>query len=639
MAPEEVTRSWREGLEGPALDIATSVSREIRVIAGPGTGKSYAMRCRVARLLEDGIPPEEILAVTFTRASARDLRSELKKIGIEEVERIRASTLHSLCFEILKDEVVLEATGRTPRILMKFEQKYALHDLKTTGRNFKHCERLLHAYEASWARDQEDVPGLPNTEADQTFHHDLLNWLQFHEAMLVGELATETLKFLRANPQSDVLSAYSHILVDEFQDLNRANQELIELLSAESCVAIVGDEDQSIYATLQHAQPEGIRTYKDLHPETEDFRLTECRRCPQRVVEIANSLISQNTNRQTISIVPRAANPLGELDIIQFESIDEQATQVAEIVRDYVDSKGVDPSEVMVLTPRRLASYQLRNSIRAKGLDVHSYFFEEALDTRVAQRQFSLLSLLADRSDKVSLRCWLGGHRPDYSVPPYKHIREYCETSDKAPNEALQEFVAGFVSIRGAERLKEEYRELLNELARLSTLFGQELVDNLFPDGTPDLEEIRIAAIEVLGTVSPNVTADELYRELLVRILFPEPPPASGAVRLMSLHSSKGLSAKLVVVTSCVESWIPSLDPELNGQAALRELEEQRRLFYVALTRSTDSLVLTSFRQMPIRDAARMNLERRRTVRNQVIVNASRFMNELGLAAPRARVG
>src|SRR5215210_5400887 len=91
--------SWRDELEGPTLDVATSDSRYIRVCAGPGTGKSYAMRCRVARLLEDGAEPEKILAVTFTRAAARDLRAELSKIDVEGADRIRTGTLHSYCHD------------------------------------------------------------------------------------------------------------------------------------------------------------------------------------------------------------------------------------------------------------------------------------------------------------------------------------------------------------------------------------------------------------------------------------------------------------------------------------------------------------------------------------------------------------
>src|SRR5215204_6501537 len=106
---------WRTGLSGPALGIATSDSRYIRVCAGPGTGKSYAMRSRVARLLEDGVEPDKILAVTFTRAAARDLRSELLKINVVGADQIRASTLHSYCLGILSEEYVSEATGRAPR--------------------------------------------------------------------------------------------------------------------------------------------------------------------------------------------------------------------------------------------------------------------------------------------------------------------------------------------------------------------------------------------------------------------------------------------------------------------------------------------------------------------------------------------
>ncbi len=107
----------------------------------------------------------------------------------------------------------------------------------------------------------------------------------------------------------------------------------------------------------------------------------------------------------------------------------------------------------------------------------------------------------------------------------------------------------------------------------------------------------------------------------------------------MSLHSSKGLSAKLVVITSCIEGWLPSLTTGLEGAAADRELEEQRRLFYVALTRTTDTLVLSSFRQIGVRDARRMGIQSVHQLGGQLIVTASRFFNELGPIAPAPRLG
>jgi DNA helicase II / ATP-dependent DNA helicase PcrA len=639
MADAANAGTWRDNLEGPALEIAMSDSRFIRVCAGPGTGKSFAMRCRVARLLEDGISPEKILAVTFTRAAARDLRHELLKIDVEGADQIRASTLHSYCHDVLSKEQVLEFTGRNPRILLKFEVRFLLHDLKTIGRNFDESERMLRAYEASWARAQDEAPGPPEAAGDRQFQIDLIAWLKFHRAMLVGELATETLRYLKDNPTVDQRSEFSHILVDEYQDLNRANQMLIDMLSDQAATAVVGDEDQSIYATLQYAQPEGIRLFSDSHPGTHDIGMVECRRCPQKVVSVANSLIEQNANRATESITPRPSNSQGTIEIIQYQTIEDEAAGIGELVRGFVDREGVDPSDVIVLTPRRRASYKLRTALRAQKFEVHSYFFEEALDSELAQERFSLLALLVNPSDRVSLRCWLGFGHDKLGIKQYQRLRDHCYATGESPMEVLQQLADGTIRIRWTDFLVSRFRELDANRTRLTPLFGEDLVNALFPVGDIDLEEIRIAALEVVAEVSPAITADELYKELRIRILFPEPPPALGAVRLMSLHSSKGLSAKLVVVTSCVESWIPSRSRGMEGLETDRELEEQRRLFYVALTRTRDTLVLSSFRRIGVREAKQMVIQSDIQRGGQLVITASRFLNELGRSAPNPRRG
>lgn len=111
--------AWNDGLEitGAAYGIAASQNSRIRVVAGPGAGKSFAMKRRVARLLEEGVPAQQILPVTFTRVAAEDLHRELVNMGVEGCEEIEGVTLHSLAMRILMRQHVLEATGRTPRLL------------------------------------------------------------------------------------------------------------------------------------------------------------------------------------------------------------------------------------------------------------------------------------------------------------------------------------------------------------------------------------------------------------------------------------------------------------------------------------------------------------------------------------------
>ena len=290
---------WNDDLQGPSLEIASSNESPLRVVAGPGTGKTFALMRRVARLIEEGVPPERILLVTFTRVSARDLERELNSLDYPEVRYVRKGTLHSLCFSMLTQSNVLELTGRVPRPLLSVEERFLVEDLRLCGEfgNYYRRKRRLKAFEAAWARQQDQEPGWPHNGVDRGFQLELGEWLRFHNAMLIGELVPVTLGYLRSNPGCPELRLFDHVLVDEYQDLNRAEQCLIDMLSERGNSIVVGDEDQSIYESFRYAHPEGISRFDESHPGTVDIPLERTRRCPTSIVSIANSLIQNNLRR------------------------------------------------------------------------------------------------------------------------------------------------------------------------------------------------------------------------------------------------------------------------------------------------------------------------------------------------------
>jgi DNA helicase II / ATP-dependent DNA helicase PcrA len=240
--------NFRDGLSGVQLEIAESLASPVHVLAGPGTGKTLAMMRRIARILDGGTPPKEILAVSFTRTAARDLREQLVNLGVPGVDDVRATTLHSLCFSALLADAVFDATGRRPRPLVSYEIGELTNDLKAQFGGKRKVTKLLEAYEAAWARLQHERAGAPRAQSDLAFESALLDWLRYHRAMLIGELVPITLRFIQANPHSSVLPAYRAVLVDEYQDLNKADQALVEILASQGTLTVIGDDNQSIFA-------------------------------------------------------------------------------------------------------------------------------------------------------------------------------------------------------------------------------------------------------------------------------------------------------------------------------------------------------------------------------------------------------
>ena len=285
---------WNVGLEGPALEFASADHRRVRVVAGPGTGKSFAIKRRVARLLELGQDPSRVMAVTFTRNAAANLIKDLHNLNVDGCDKVHVGTLHSFCFQLLNHNDVFEYLERTARSIisipksgsLQFEGGPLLNDLRSNGQfgDKREMTKRLKAFEAAWARLQEEQPGWTSNPIDRQFGDKLMDWMRFHRSILIGELIPLALKYLRDNPSSGALTSFDHVIVDEYQDLNRAEQEIVDLLAESGSSAIVGDPDQSIYG-FRYANPDGVDDFVIRHSNTLDMTLAECRRCPTRVCQ------------------------------------------------------------------------------------------------------------------------------------------------------------------------------------------------------------------------------------------------------------------------------------------------------------------------------------------------------------------
>lgn len=632
--------SWSDGLTGKAFDVAATNDSPLRVMAGPGTGKSFAMKRRVARLLEEGVDPERILAVTFTRNAAKALVDDLHALGIPGCERIWAGTLHGFCFSLLQRAEVLAHLQRVPRPLvtfqssgvLRFEAAPMLEDLAGLGGARDNTKRI-HAFEAAWARRQSDKPGWPPT-ADQAFHHALLKWLSFHRAMLIGEVIPEALRYLQNNPTAPVLTQFLHVVVDEYQDLNRAEQDLVDLIAGNGASAIVGDEDQSIYR-FRHANPEGISQYGQTHANTHDEPLVECRRCPTSVVAVADHLIRQNHPAGTAPrLVPMPGRPAGTIHRVQWNSVDEESQGIGRYVEQLVSGGTYAPGDVLILTPRRLLGYAIRDYLRVAKVPVHSFYHEEALESAAAQRSFALLTLLASPHDRVALR-WLLQSASSFLSGAYAKVRAHCETTGQEPWDTLVALENGTISIPRTTPLIKPFRALQAELNLLRTLTLQDIVDRLLPAPQAAMPPLREAADLALPACE---SAQDLFEYLRTVVTQPEMPEEQDFVRIMSAHKSKGLTAKAVIVTGCVDGLIPTIrSAEPPAEQALI-LREQRRLFYVAITRCTELLVLSSFASIDRSLAYKLGA----TVTGRygpAKAITSRFLAELGPSAPPARQG
>ena len=598
------------------------------------------MKRRVARILEvENVPPQRVLAVTFTRVAAEDLHRELLSLGVPGANALNGRTLHSLAMTILMRQHVLAALGRVPRPLNEFELEPLLSDLSGVHGTKHQRRRMIRAYGAAWARLQTQQPGFARTPTEQAFVDDLLAWLVLHEAMLIDEVIPHLYQYLSTNPGVPEHTEYSHTLIDEYQDLNRAEQDVLGYLGRQGAICIIGDDDQSIYS-FKHAHPDGIRQWHTLHA-TDDHSIEECRRCPTTVVRMANALVARNVDRiQGRAMVERAANGPGEVVVRQYPSADSEASAVASKITQLIQA-GVHPREIIVLAQRATFAGPIFERLRAQGIPTKSYYAETELDTMEAQERFAILKLLLNNEDRVALRWLLGRGHTSWRASQYARLMQRMRNEGTSPWVMLTRMAAGEITIPHTATLIDRFAVIRNEIASLDAAADLDHFIQLWLPVDPTTHLLQEAVARVRQDT--NTTA-ELFDALYAAITQPEIPLEVSEVRVMSLHKSKGLSSPYVFIVGCVEGLMPGRpDPEMTPAERLAKLQEDRRLFYVGITRVKADpphrlgyLALTYARTMDAAAAFRSQIAPVAVVGRVAQLQASRFIAEMAPHAPVA---
>jgi superfamily I DNA/RNA helicase len=410
----------------------------------------------------------------------------------------------------------------------------------------------------------------------------------------------------------------------------------LNLVSTKAHLAVIGDDDQSIYGFKQ-AHPEGIRNFREDRSDTEDVQFVVCRRCPPVVVTMAQTLIARNPGRVRDALQPHPGNPEGELHHVQWASVAEEAKGVAAFIRAKI-AGGVDPGDCLVLTPRRKVGYAIRDEIVAKGDPCSTYFQEEAISEEDAMEALCLLTLLADPDDRLALRAWLAIGSSTEMRQPYRRLYAAARERDISVGQLLSQLDAADIAIPYTSGALARWRELNDALRSLRAHESDlpALVDRLFPDGVLELEQLRHIARDVVDEadsvagLAGAVRAAASVREL---------PADRSEVRVMTMHGSKGLTAQVVVLAGLCHGLMPTIDDDATPAEQSLLLEEQRRLFFVAVTRTKEVMVFSSYSRLDTATAMNLGAARGRKVPGGFGTLASPFLSELGPSLPRAVSG
>lgn len=602
----------------------------IRCLAGPGTGKTWSIKQRVKRLLtEDHVDGSKIFAVTFTRLAASQLKKELTEMDVEGAESIVSSTLHSHALKILSHEEAIKNLGRHPQICFGYELKPFLADLSLEFNNhITPVKELLAKFETMWAQHQDEIPRGALQEEEIKFENEYQNWMRFHRAITVGELIPLAVTFLKQNPVNDAVTSFEHIIVDEYQDLNRADQVLIELIGKSSNISIVGDDDQSIYS-FRYAEPDGIRNWLSCQElQTEDVQLNLCRRCDGKIISLSNSLIRFNPGRgNKENLVPiHGREEAGDINLIQWNTRYNETIGIARGIKKLIEKEKVPEGEkILVLVPRHDFGQYLTEELNNIGFNDVKLHTKPDWSYVDLGKSLSQLVLNENPRDLVALRYWLGLGSTTWRKGEYRKLRHYCQENYSEIYEVLNN--PDLCRQLRIKELKKRWDELQSELNKMSELSDNELIDLFLPlEGPTETISKKIRMLK-------QSNDDKSLRDLLTEaIISTDQEDDESRINIMTIFGAKGLTSHTVILTSLINGLLP-VNPLPQTREEILKLEEERRLVYVGLTRAKHRLILSSFRKIEDTESQRLRLGLS-SREHYCSTTSSRFISELGSEIP-----
>ncbi|MDQ4077575.1 MAG: UvrD-helicase domain-containing protein [Chloroflexota bacterium] len=616
------------GLNPQQKEAVTTLEGPVLVLAGPGSGKTRVLTHRIGYLIQQGIDPWQILAVTFTNKAAREMRERLDRLVGEQGRDVAMGTFHSLCARILRRHVhhlgyensfLIYDTGDQRQLV-----KQAIVDLNLNDKTYRPYS--VHAA-ISRAKNEGRTP---RTFGAESYWEEVVariyevyqETLQRNNALDFDDLLLLTVRLFQEVPQ--VLEAYRrrwrYIHVDEFQDTNLMQYKLVRLLGEEHTnVFTVGDIDQSIYQ-WRGADYRNVLKFEETFPQAKTIALEQNYRSTQTILDAASELIRYNRDRKDKELW----SDLGQgVPIIVFEAYDEgeEAQYIVREIRRLKAREGYDNRDFAVMYRTNAQSRALEEAFVRSSLKYVIVGGTRFYERREVKDILAYLRLLQNPYDAVSLERIINVPSRGIGTATYGQLVEWAERLAIPPFTALQ-VLAGQMDEEGGEispllpivpppfdtrsrnALLDFYRTLQPirqdlETMNLPMVIGEVVertgYEAYIRDDSVEGEDRWANVIEIQNVAAQyeHLTAKQALPEFLESAALISdadhvPEEAFDAVTLLTLHTAKGLEYPVV--------FIPGMDnnilPHSRAQESPEELEEERRLAYVGITRAKERLYL-----------------------------------------------
>ena len=622
------------GLNPALLSAVRATQGPVLVLAGAGSGKTRVITFRIAYLIQQGVSPDKILAVTFTNKAAREMQQRTEELlkrttrpssktgKGKKPPQPHVSTFHSLCVGILRQDI--ESLGYRKRFTIydRSDQegaaRKALRDIHCPTTALRPSDLLWRI--GDWKREGLRAEAAGDTAYDEKDTLAALAYTKYELALKAAnavdfdDLLLCTEELFREHP--DVLARhqerFDYVMVDEYQDTNAPQYRIISSLVAQhGNLCVVGDDDQSIYG-WRGARMENILEFDREFPDATIVRLEENYRCRPQILDLANRLILNNTERREKTLKAARAPGVPPRFLEIDDEVDE-ATYIAREIRAAVDSDRFRYKDVAILFRTNEQPRLFEQELRANKVPYVLIGGQSFFDRREVRDMISYLKVIANPDDELSLLRII--NRPARGIGDgtvSKLLGRAVEAGKSLWHVLPQATVAGDIPQKGAENIErfrtmiEQYRKPMAQ-GRLSEQLTRLLTDINYKNEierqykTPLERVSRWSSVEELVNATSQYergadqpTLDGFLEEIALTNNEDETDKdeqlKKNAVALITLHSAKGLEFPVVFLVGMEEGLLPH---ERSIQDGHRAICEERRLAYVGVTRAKDFLTLS----------------------------------------------
>ncbi len=588
----------------------------VLVLAGAGSGKTRVLTSRIALLLSRfNVQPHEILSVTFTNKSAKEMKTRLRAMVNADFSTLWVGTFHSVFARILRRESVYIGYGRNFSIFDSDDQlqtiKRIMKDLSISIKDYspKLVRGLISRYKNEMKTPEQVGSAIADRFDEVLFkvYSQYKGLLKSNNAMDFDDLITLPVNLFKENPK--VLEKYQdrfqHILVDEYQDTNVSQNELIKLLGLKNKnVFVVGDDDQSIYR-WRGAEVQNILNFEKSFPNCEVFRLEQNYRSTKTILAAAYSVVKNNYHRTEKRLWTEGSHgdPLVLMD--SYNESDE-ASKILNRIRHEISNYKRNFQDFVVLYRTNSQSRAIEDALRRNAISYEIVGGTKFYDRKEIKDFLAYLRIVANPKDELSLRRIINVPVRGIGAATINKLQDYSENENISLINSLGKVdETSGISPKARDRLKElgvffekyfslkdtlgfdEFARVMNDEIGFLRMFkedGSLEAMNRFDN----LQELLSAISEYCeNREEPNL--DGFLEEVALVTELDNWNEQSNAVTLMTIHSAKGLEFPVVFISGLEEGLFPlsrsKEDPD--------DFEEERRLFYVGLTRAKEKVYLS----------------------------------------------